>query len=193
VLADPRYQRELPPHGEKGSTPPGLTGGGGPILLPALGAAAPLAKLVLYALLAAAALLLVLGLSQAVARRRRRLRGRPDPASAETPEESRKKAPADALLADASRLAAQGLYGEAIHVLLLASIRHLAERSRVSLPESRTSREVARLLPLGPEARPAFDELVRAVERSLFGGLPAGPGDYERNLARFRQLTGRAA
>ena len=191
MLADPRYQRELPPHGVKGSTPPGLPGGGGgPISLPALGAAFSLARVILYVLLAVAILLVVLWFAQTAARRRR---GRPeDESQPVSEEESRRKAPADALLADASRLAAQGLYGEAIHVLLLVAMRQLAERSRVTLQESRTSREVARLLPLGPEARPAFAELVRSVELSLFGGLPAGPEDYERSLARFRQLTGRA-
>ena len=54
---------------------------------------------------------------------------------------------------DAARLAAEGRYAEAVHALLLAAIRHFAERSRMAIQPSRTSRELVRLLPLGPEAR----------------------------------------
>jgi hypothetical protein len=94
---------------------------------------------------------------------------------------------------DASRLAAGGRYAEAVHALLLAAIRHFAERSKTAIPSSRTSRELVRLLPLGPDAREAFAELVRTVELSLFGGADLGAEDYERNLARFQALTRRAA
>jgi len=94
---------------------------------------------------------------------------------------------------DAARLAGQGRYAEAVHALLLAAIRHFAERSRTAIQPSRTSRELVRLLPLGPEAREAFAELVRTVELSLFGGAEVGAEDYERNLARFQELTRRTA
>lgn len=94
---------------------------------------------------------------------------------------------------DASRLAAEGRHAEAVHALLLAAIRHFAERSRTAVPPSRTSRELVRLLPLGPDAREAFAELVRTVELSLFGGVAVGAEDYERSLARFQALTRRAA
>jgi hypothetical protein len=94
---------------------------------------------------------------------------------------------------DAARLAGQGRYAEAVHALLLAAIRHFAERSRTAIQPSRTSRELVRLLPLGPEAREAFAELVRTVELSLFGGAEVGAEDYERNLARFQELTRRIA
>jgi hypothetical protein len=89
---------------------------------------------------------------------------------------------------DASRLAAQGRYAEAVHALLLAAIRHFAERSRTAVQPSRTSRELVRLLPLGPETREAFTELVRTVELSFFGGAAVGPEEWERNLARFRDV-----
>jgi len=61
------------------------------------------------------------------------------------------------------------------------------------VPPSRTSRELARLLPLGSESRPAFNELVRSVELYLFGGVAAGAQDYESSLARFRALVRRPA
>ena len=80
-----------------------------------------------------------------------------------------------------------------MHALLIAAIRHFAERSRTSVQPSRTSRELVKLLPLGPDARSAFADLVRTVELSLFGGAPVGAEDYERNLERFRALTRRPA
>lgn len=99
----------------------------------------------------------------------------------------------DFALDDATRLASQGLYAEAMHVLLLVAIHQVAERSRASLPPSRTSRELVRLLPLGAESRDSFGEMVRAVERTLFGGEPAGAQDYQRSLEHFRHITGRPA
>jgi hypothetical protein len=94
---------------------------------------------------------------------------------------------------DASRLAGQGRYAEAVHALLLAAIRHFAARAKTPLQASRTSRELVRLLPLAPDAREAFAELVRTVELSLFGGGEVAAEDYERSRARFQALTGRAA
>jgi Domain of unknown function (DUF4129) len=80
-----------------------------------------------------------------------------------------------------------------VHALLLAAIRHFAERSRVPVQPSRTSRELVRLLPLGPDAREAFSDLVRMVELSLFGGAPVSAEDYQSSLTRFRALTRRPA
>ncbi len=52
---------------------------------------------------------------------------------------------------------------------------------------------MSRLLPLQAEAREAFAGLVRTVEISLFGGLPAGPDDYRTSLERVRLLLRRTA
>jgi len=200
VLEDPGYQTALPAAGQTGpeeepeGSPGGADEGGGawPVLVPALGVLAPLATLVLYVLIGAAVLLI---LSWIVLEAVNRRRGRePGPGAKAEPGEEGETAPErDAVLDDASRLAAEGRYGEAIHVLLLVAIRQLAERSRVTLPPSRTSRELVRLLPLGAESRETFAELVRSVELSLFGGVAAGPEDYERSLARFRSLVRRPA
>lgn len=201
MLEDPGYQTTLPAgrqvrdQGEDSQGSPGVAGEGGrawPVLVPALGALAPLATLVLYALLAAAVLLILFWIAlEAVNRRRGRA---PAPGMKAAPGEEGEAALArDAVLDDASRLAAEGRYGEAIHVLLLVAIRQLAERSRTTLPPSRTSRELVRLLPLGAESRETFAELVRSVELSLFGGVAAGREDYERSLARFHSLVRRPA
>ena len=198
MLANPRFQRDLPPHRERSDlNPPPEDSAvrfpvgevpGSRVAVPVLGAGAFLAKIVFIVLLAVA-VLLVLGwlLRELIQRRRTRADtdGTEEPAA-----EIIEREPA---FEEAARLAAEGRYAEAIHALLLAAIRHFAERSRTPVQPSRTSRELVRLLPLGAETRGAFTELVKTVELSLFGGVPVGREEYERSLSRFRSLTRRAA
>ncbi len=158
--------------------------------MPLLGAGAVLSKVIFVVLLVVAGVLVLSWITRELLARRRGADPRTGP-EAEAP-----PAPAGErvlVFDDASRLAAEGRYAEAVHALLLAAIRHFAERSRTAIQPSRTSRELVRLLPLGPEAREAFAELVRTVELSLFGGADVGAEDYERNLARFQALTRRTA
>lgn len=96
-------------------------------------------------------------------------------------------------LADAERLAAQERWTEAVHLLLLVAIRHLTVRFSIPQAPSRTSREIARLVPLQRETRDAFAGLVRTVEVSLFGGAAVGPDEYRTSLESVRLLLGRAA
>jgi hypothetical protein len=202
ALADPKYQRSLPEHEEKAETAKarprrqrGALGNGageGPeVSIPLIGAGAFVSKVVFIVLFVVIGLLIAGWILREIVDRRRK-RG------VEVSPEAVPGAPGAAPVLtlsfdDASRLAAEGRYAEAVHALLLAAIRHFAERSRTAIPPSRTSRELVRLLPLGPETREAFAELVRTVELSLFGGADLGAEDYERNLARFQALTRRAA
>lgn len=204
VLKDPRYQREMPKHRQPqvsrnpkdgGPDISGDGGGGGagfpPVAAPALGAGAELGKLVFIVLLAVAVVLLGGWIFGAVSRRWRMPEAGGAVQEGEQPEEAvRVREP---VFDDAARLAAEGRYAEAVHALLLAAIRHFAARSRVTVEPSRTSRELVRLLPLGGEARAAFSDLVRTVELSLFGGASVSREEYERSLARFQDLTRRAA
>ncbi len=187
----------MPPHpepedlDEAGSGGDGIPiGGGGGQGVPILGAGAAIGQVVFMVLIAVVVLLLVGWIGQMIVLRRRKAPA--DEAAGEGAEEGavRVREPA---FEEAIRLAAEGRYAEAVHALLLAAIRHFAERSRVAIQPSRTSRELVRLLPLGAEAREAFADLVRTVELSLFGGAPVGQEEYERSLARFRDLTRRAA
>jgi hypothetical protein len=198
ILADPRYQTHLPDHeaphqAEARDTPNWQPPSLPPAAVPAIGAGAALAQTVFIVLLVVVAVLALGWLGRAVWQWNggRRSGG----AAADTVTEA--DAPAgperDPELEDASRLAAEGRYGEAIHALLLAAIHHFAARARMQVPPSRTSRELARLLPLGVESRTAFNELVRSVELYLFGGVDAGAEDYERSLVRFRALVRRPA
>jgi hypothetical protein len=205
ALADSRYQHTLPQHEEtlepgKHRHRPGperppeegdpVVAADRDVSIPSMGAGAFLGKVVFIVLVVVVALLLLGWILREVVDRRRKsvAEARPETAAAAA------AAPQAALsFDDASRLAAEGRYAEAVHALLLAAIRHFAERSRTAIQPSRTSRELVRTLPLGPDAREAFSELVRTVELSLFGGASVGAEDYERNLARFQALTRRPA
>lgn len=76
------------------------------------------------------------------------------------------------LLADADTLAAQGLYAEAAHLLLLRSIDDLDSRRPQTVRPALTARDIGALAALPDAARPAFGKIARVVELSLFGGTP---------------------
>ena len=78
-------------------------------------------------------------------------------------------------LADAERLAGQGLYGEAIHALLLACLEELRRRFDPGQPPSLTSREIARRLALNENAKAAL--------------WRPGASDYQSCLDSYRQAA----
>ncbi len=198
TLADPHYQRALPNRPEPEDETDLPTGRSVPqpaplsVPLPILGAGAALSKLVFLVLLVVVIALVAFWIFQAIPSWSRRA-GPDTPAVAPREEGSAAAAGPELSFDDAARLAAEGRYAEAVHALLLAAIRHFAARTRTAIQPSRTSRELVRTLPLAPDAREAFADLVRTVERSLFGGEPLGAAEYERNLERFQALTRRAA
>ncbi|MBW8873990.1 MAG: DUF4129 domain-containing protein [Acidobacteria bacterium] len=197
ILADPRYQTRLPEHEapqDLDESRPRPSSGG--VSLPAaaapvISAGAELTRIVFLVLLVAVIALVLAWVVRAVAERLGRARAGGEGEVQGTGAAAGPEREPD--LEDATRLAAEGRYGEAIHALLLAAIHHFAARAHMTVQPSRTSRELARLLPLRSESRTAFDELVRAVERTLFGGEAAGPEDYQRSLERFRSLVRRPA
>ena len=77
---------------------------------------------------------------------------------------------ARALLADADRLAGEGRYDEAAHLLLFRSIDDIEERRPRLVKPALTARDIAVLDALPPGARGAFGRIAAIVERSLFGG-----------------------
>lgn len=87
---------------------------------------------------------------------------------------------AQALLDDADRLAGEGRFEEAIHILLYRSIDDLAGRRPGAVRPALTSRDIARLEVLPGEPRTAFARIAEAVERSFFGGRPVGRDDFAR-------------
>jgi hypothetical protein len=87
---------------------------------------------------------------------------------------------ARALLEEADQLAAAGRFGEAIHILLFRSIDDLAGRRPGLIRPALTSRDIAGLEQMPAPARTAFARIAERVERSFFGGRPAGPDDFAR-------------
>lgn len=79
---------------------------------------------------------------------------------------------AKALLSDADRLAAEGRYAEAAHLILNRSIDDFAGRRPGAVKPALTSRNLARAEAMPAEARATFAIIAEVVERSLFGGRP---------------------
>jgi hypothetical protein len=52
-----------------------------------------------------------------------------------------------------------------------------------------TSRDIARLEAMPGDARSAFERIAEAVERSFFGGRPAGPEDFGRARADYQAFA----
>jgi len=78
---------------------------------------------------------------------------------------------------EADRLAAEGRFDEAVHLLLLRAVYAVRLGAR-DVPRHFTSREVAGDLALDAARRDPLGVLVEAVERSLFGGRSLGAADW---------------
>jgi hypothetical protein len=76
------------------------------------------------------------------------------------------------LLGDADALAAAGRYSDAAHLLLHRSIADIEEKRPATIRKALTSRDIASLPTIPASPASAFAAIVRAVERSLFGGRP---------------------
>jgi len=86
---------------------------------------------------------------------------------------------ARALLADADKLAAEGRFEEAAHVLLFRSIDDIEEKRPRLVCPAYTSRDIAVLGDLPEPASRALNVIVRHVERSLFGGRSLTADDFD--------------
>jgi len=87
---------------------------------------------------------------------------------------------ARALLEEADRLAAEGAYEEAAHLILLRSIQDIHSRRPRAVAIHLTSRDIAQLEAMPPPARTLFSGIAEAVEISLFGGRPLDREGYAR-------------
>lgn len=172
VLADDRYQTEWPVPASNLDLFPRL-----PLAL------SELATLLFWTAIAVVAVLILIWIVQELSGRRGAAtsgapfaHGGPDATGADA-------------LGDHEALAREGRYTEAVHVLLLSAIRHLAARLETPPSPASTSRELSRTLPLDREGRDAFAYLVRQVERSLFGGIELDPDEYGRCRAVHDRLV----
>ncbi len=96
---------------------------------------------------------------------------------------------AAALLADADRLAREGRFEEAVHLLLRRSVADIsAARPDWVLPAS-TAREIALFPKLPERARQAFGVIAERVERSLFALRRLDEADWSAARGAYAQFA----
>lgn len=111
-----------------------------------------------------------------------------DGASAE-PDWVPQQAEALALLEDADRLAGEGRFDEATHLLLVRSVQHIAAVRPDWVPRASTAREIAALPNLSDSARSAFAQIAARVERSLFALRALGADDWQAARAAYASFA----
>jgi hypothetical protein len=94
-----------------------------------------------------------------------------------------------ALLGDADRLAAEGRYDEATHLLLKRSVGQIAAARPDWLEPSSTAREIAELPALPQAARSAFAAIAERVERSLFALRSLSAEDWHAARAAYAEFA----
>ncbi len=193
VLSNNRFQTELPNDAEPAEAQPveepdwrfdlpdGVLG---------------LARVLMWLLVGAGALLLVIFVVNELSSFRLRPRGRAgqdiDPNAATGGATA--KPGAGLSLDEADRLAREGRFAEALHMLLLDCIAQLRRlKFDAVIAPSLTSREVARRLSLPERSAQALTAIVSAVELSHFGGRPAGEDDYRRGREHYLQIAHESA
>jgi hypothetical protein len=105
------------------------------------------------------------------------------------PDDATVRAVVAAPLRDAEALAADGKFGEAIHILLLRTLAALVERSQRRIPPSLTSREIIAAAHLRADADAALRGLVSAVEVSHFGGQEPAAAEWQLCLDHFHRFA----
>lgn len=155
-------------------------------LLHALGEAAPVLKIVFWAgvALGVAALIWVIVRDLPFAALFRRKK-----AAAEPSDWRPDAGAAHALLEDADRLAEAGRFEEAIHLLLFRSIEDIGAKRPEAVRAALTSRDIVEAAPLSEDGRAAFRLIADAVERSFFGGRPAGRDEFDRCRGQYEAFA----
>lgn len=131
-----------------------------------------------WMLLGALALAAAYYIGREVLRRRGWWTPKPEEASQSWPEWRPTAEQARLLLADADRLAAEGRFGDAAHLLLLRSIQDIDDRRPQLVRPALTAREIARLDQVPQSARACFSDIARTVERGTFAGRDVSAEDF---------------
>lgn len=118
-----------------------------------------------------------------------RIRLRAEEKGGETPDWSLDAGEAAALLEDADRLAAEGRYDEATHLLLRRSVGQIAAARPGLLEPSSTAREIAALPALSDNARHAFSVIAQRVERSLFALSTLSADDWHAARSAYADFA----
>jgi Domain of unknown function (DUF4129) len=111
------------------------------------------------------------------------------PTFVETPLATRRTAE-ERTLAEADKLAAEGRFSEAIHLLLLVALERLRRELGPRIAPAMTSREVLRLAPIPGEAAAPLTRMVALSEINHFGGRRAAAQDYGACRSDFLQFSG---
>ena len=93
-------------------------------------------------------------------------------------------------LAEADRLAAEGRFGEAIHLLLLVAMARLHRELGPRVAPAMTGREVLRLPALPGATVAPLTRMVQLSEINHFGGRRAAEPDYRDCRADFLRFNG---
>jgi hypothetical protein len=187
-LATPGYQTALPDEKAADKAPAARTGGRRRVDQPPAPEPGPLAGIagaLVWVLVAAGALAVLAFLLRDLIGFGTKARPTPIP----TPDDATMRAVVVAPLRDAEALAAEGRFGEAIHVLLLRTLAALALRGRRNLPTSLTSREIIAEVQLPADADAALRGLVSAVEVSHFGGQEPAAAEWQLCLDHFHRFA----
>jgi len=94
-----------------------------------------------------------------------------------------------ALLEDADRLAAQGLFADAVHLLLRRSVGQIAQARPDWLTPSSTAREIGALRDLPEAASSAFATIAGLVERTRYALRPLGGEDWQKARAAYASFA----
>jgi len=76
-----------------------------------------------------------------------------------------------------------------VHLLLLRSIEHIADKRPNLLSPSFTSREIGALAQVPIAARAIFSPIVETVERALFAGRDIGAGEFTACRQAYEQFA----
>jgi hypothetical protein len=181
IAASGRYQLELPGPDDLGPdrADPARESAGDLASSPSggvdLGLAAP-ASVLLWIVLGVFVVVFGLQLFAALRDRQRPTR---EPARARPPAAAAPTAPAAAVIPDHERLAAEGRFAAAVHALLLAALRLLAERRTRPFPVAATGREILGAVGGLTAGDRSLVELLHCAERAWFGGSALNDATYQ--------------
>ncbi len=96
-------------------------------------------------------------------------------------------------LSDADKMAENGHYAEAVHILLIAAIDFIQRKIKGILSVSETSREILNNDNVAAEDKGEIGYLVEQVERALFAGKTVDREEYEFCRNKFLNLVGEVA
>ena len=154
-----------------------------------LEAAAPFIKIGLWALLALAALGVAIALLRQLLVPAARSKPLPAHSRSDLRAASRAAQTAIARLEEADRLASEGRYADAAHVLLLRGVADVEHSRAGAIQPSLTTREIAALPDLPSQPRAAFALIARTVEHALFGGAQIDAGRWNDCRRAYETLV----